>query len=113
VADPLELDSSGFAGPVGLLQAIRKQPDLVVNALGSALAENRGLSAYLPKLANAVLGEDLLVPDGPGLGPEVEICRPIIGCQRALFDRELSYNGRERPPAGHPAWRIAGRAASQ
>jgi uncharacterized circularly permuted ATP-grasp superfamily protein/uncharacterized alpha-E superfamily protein len=65
VADPLELDSSGFAGPVGLLQAIRRQPDLVVNALGSALAENRGLSAYLPKLAGAVLGEDLLVPDGP------------------------------------------------
>ena len=65
VADPLELDSSGFAGPVGLLQAIRKQPDVVVNAPGSALAENRGLSAYLPKLAQAVLGEDLLVPDGP------------------------------------------------
>ena len=65
VADPLELDASGFAGPVGLLQAIRQQPDLVVNALGSALAENRGLSAYLPKLAKAVLGEELLVPDGP------------------------------------------------
>ena len=65
VADPLELDASGFAGPVGLLQAIRKQPDLVVNAPGTALAENRGLSAYLPKLAKAVLGEDLLVPDGP------------------------------------------------
>jgi uncharacterized circularly permuted ATP-grasp superfamily protein/uncharacterized alpha-E superfamily protein len=65
VADPLELDSSGFAGPVGLLQAIRKHPDLVVNALGSALAENRGLSAYLPKLANTLLGEELLMPDGP------------------------------------------------
>ena len=43
VADPLELDASGFAGPVGLLQAVRQQPDLVANALGSALAENRGL----------------------------------------------------------------------
>jgi uncharacterized circularly permuted ATP-grasp superfamily protein/uncharacterized alpha-E superfamily protein len=65
VSDPLELDSSGFAGPVGLLQAIRRQQDVVVNMPGSALAENRGLSAYLPKLAQAVLGEDLLVPDGP------------------------------------------------
>ena len=64
LADPLELDSSGFAGPVGLLQAIRKKPDIVVNALGSALAENRGLSAYLPALAKSLLGEDLAVPDG-------------------------------------------------
>ena len=56
VADPLELDSSGFAGPVGLLQAVREQPDLVVNALGSALAENRGLSAYLPELARRPAG---------------------------------------------------------
>ena len=65
VADPLELDASGFAGPVGLLQAVREHPDFVTNALGSALAENRGLSAYLPKLAKTILGEELLIPDGP------------------------------------------------
>ena len=65
LADPLELDSSDFAGPVGLLQVVRRHPDLVVNALGSALAENRGLSAYLPKLAKAILGEELLIADGP------------------------------------------------
>ena len=65
VIDPLELDAAGFAGPVGLLQAVRKGPDFVVNMPGTALAENRGLSAYLPQLANAVLGEDLLLPDGP------------------------------------------------
>src|SRR5262245_19072677 len=65
VADPLELDSSGFAGPVGLLQAVREQSDLVVNALGSALAENRGLGSYLPRLANELLGEDLVIADGP------------------------------------------------
>ncbi|HET6926649.1 MAG TPA: circularly permuted type 2 ATP-grasp protein, partial [Hyphomicrobiaceae bacterium] len=65
VVDPLELDAADFAGPVGLLQALRKDPDFVVNMPGTALAENRGLSAYLPELANAVLGEDLLLPDGP------------------------------------------------
>ncbi len=63
-ADPLELDSAAFAGPVGLLQAVRNSPDLVTNALGSALAENRGLSAYLPGLARKLLGEELLVEDG-------------------------------------------------
>ena len=65
VADPLELDSSGFAGPVGLLQAVREQSDLVVNSLGSALAENRGLGSYLPRLANELLREDLVIADGP------------------------------------------------
>jgi uncharacterized alpha-E superfamily protein len=63
-ADPLELDAADFAGPVGLLQVVRRQPGLVVNALGSALAENRGLSAYLPALARLILGEDLLLEDG-------------------------------------------------
>ena len=53
VADPLELDASGFAGPVGLLQAIRREPDLVANFLGSALAENRGIGAYLPRAVMA------------------------------------------------------------
>ncbi len=63
-ADPLELDSASFAGAVGMMQAVRTNPDLVTNALGSALAENRGLSAYLPDLARRLLGEDLLIADG-------------------------------------------------
>jgi uncharacterized circularly permuted ATP-grasp superfamily protein/uncharacterized alpha-E superfamily protein len=63
-ADPLELDTPDFAGPVGLLQVVRRQPGLVVNALGSALAENRGLGAYLPALAKLILHEDLMLADG-------------------------------------------------
>ena len=63
-SDPLELDPSGFLGPVGLVQAVRRQPELVVNALGSAVAENRGLGPYLPGLAKTLLGQDLLIPDG-------------------------------------------------
>ena len=64
-ADPLELDANGFLGPVGLVQAVRRQPDLVVNSLGAAVAENRGLGPYLPGLAKSLLGEDLVIPDGP------------------------------------------------
>ena len=64
-ADPLELDANGFLGPVGLVQAVRRQPDLVVNSLGAAVAENRGLGPYLPGLAKTLLGEDLVIPDGP------------------------------------------------
>ena len=63
-ADPLELDANGFLGPVGLVQAVRRNPDLVANALGAAVAENRGLGSYLPALSRELLGEDLLIPDG-------------------------------------------------
>lgn len=62
-SDALELDPAGFLGPVGLVQAARKNPDLVVNALGTALAENRGLGGYMPALCRHLLGEDLKVWD--------------------------------------------------
>ncbi len=61
--DALELDPSGFLGPVGLVQAVREHPDLVVNALGTAIAENRGLGNYLPRLCKELLGEDLAIWD--------------------------------------------------
>ncbi|MFN0219321.1 MAG: circularly permuted type 2 ATP-grasp protein [Hyphomicrobium sp.] len=67
VVDPLELDPSGFLGPAGLLGAWRKSPRLVVNAIGSAVVQNRGLGAYLPKLAEHLLGETLLLADAPRL----------------------------------------------
>lgn len=62
-SDALELDPAGFLGPVGLVQSVRQQPDLVVNALGTALAENRGLGSYLPALCKDLLGEDLAIWD--------------------------------------------------
>jgi uncharacterized circularly permuted ATP-grasp superfamily protein/uncharacterized alpha-E superfamily protein len=65
MVDPLELDPSGFFGPAGLMRVCREQPRSVTNAVGSAVAQNRGLGAYLPKLARHILGEDLLVADAP------------------------------------------------
>jgi uncharacterized circularly permuted ATP-grasp superfamily protein/uncharacterized alpha-E superfamily protein len=62
-SDPLELDPAGFLGPVGLVQAVRRQPELVVNTLGSAICENRGLGPYLPGLAKTLLNQELLIPD--------------------------------------------------
>lgn len=66
-SDPLELDPSGFLGPAGLLRVCRKSPRLVVNAVGSALAQNRGLGGYLPALSRHLLGEDLSLTDAPRL----------------------------------------------
>jgi uncharacterized circularly permuted ATP-grasp superfamily protein/uncharacterized alpha-E superfamily protein len=64
-SDPLELDPGGYLGPVGFVQAIRHHPDLVTNAVGTAIAENRGLGPYLPELCRDVLCEDLAVRDYP------------------------------------------------
>jgi len=63
--DPLELAPDGFDGPVGLLDAMRHSPGMITNAIGSAVIQNRGLSAFLPSIATALLGEDLLIPDSP------------------------------------------------
>lgn len=64
-SDPLELDPSGYDGPSGLMRTCRRSPGLVVNAIGSALVQNRALGPYLPKLAKHLLGEDLHLHDAP------------------------------------------------
>ncbi len=61
--DPLELDPNGFAGPVGLVQALRKSPRLIMNFLGASIVENRGLIPLLPQIARQIMGEDLLLQD--------------------------------------------------
>ncbi|NOU05973.1 MAG: circularly permuted type 2 ATP-grasp protein [Hyphomicrobiaceae bacterium] len=64
-SDPLELDPSGFQGPAGLVRVCRKSPKLVVNAVGTAITQNRALGIYLPQLAKHILGEDLAIYDAP------------------------------------------------
>jgi uncharacterized circularly permuted ATP-grasp superfamily protein/uncharacterized alpha-E superfamily protein len=64
-SDPLELDAGTYDGPPGLVQACRKAPDLVRNALGAAIVQNRGLGRYLGPLCREVLGEELMVSDAP------------------------------------------------
>ncbi len=63
--DPLELDPSGFKGPAGLLRVNRDSPHLVVNAIGTAVAQNRGLGPYLPQITKHLLGEELKLDDAP------------------------------------------------
>jgi uncharacterized circularly permuted ATP-grasp superfamily protein/uncharacterized alpha-E superfamily protein len=64
-SDPLQLDPGGYLGPADLVQAVRANPDLTANAIGTAVAENRGWSPYLPKLCTEILGEDLAIADQP------------------------------------------------
>jgi uncharacterized circularly permuted ATP-grasp superfamily protein/uncharacterized alpha-E superfamily protein len=80
LSDPLQLDPGGYLGPAGLVQAVRANPDMVVNGLGTAILENRGLGPYLPGLCHVLLGESLAIEDQPRLWLGAEAAK------QALFD---------------------------
>lgn len=62
-ADPLELDAASRLGTPGLVGALRQQSVTLVNALGSGVVETRALLAFMPKIAQALLGEPLILPN--------------------------------------------------
>ena len=57
--DPLELRGESSLGVPGLVEAARAGRVLVANALGSGVLESAGLLAFLPALAEKLLGEPL------------------------------------------------------
>lgn len=60
--DPLELRQDSRLGTAGLVEAVRRGHVALANPLGSGLLENPALMPFLPALARALLGEDLLLP---------------------------------------------------
>jgi len=60
--DPLELRSDSRLGVPGLVEAARRGTVSVVNPLGSNVVENPGLMAFLPRLAEVLLGQELRIP---------------------------------------------------
>lgn len=63
--DPLELRADSSLGVPGLLQTLRSGHLLMANLPGSAFLESQGLLGFLPRLAQALLGEDLALPSVP------------------------------------------------
>ncbi|MFC4376750.1 circularly permuted type 2 ATP-grasp protein [Nocardia halotolerans] len=72
--DPLDLRPDSRTGVVGLVEVLRRGAVTVVNTLGSGLLESPALSAFLPRIARAVLDTDLLLDGVPAYwgGDEVE-----------------------------------------
>jgi uncharacterized circularly permuted ATP-grasp superfamily protein/uncharacterized alpha-E superfamily protein len=62
-ADPMELDPKSQIGTPGLLSALRAGTLTTVNALGSGLLETRAFLAFLPRIARALTGADLAIPN--------------------------------------------------
>ncbi|MFV0429323.1 MAG: circularly permuted type 2 ATP-grasp protein [Arachnia sp.] len=66
-SDPLEFRSDSQVGVAGMLEASRLGNVGVVNPLGSGVLENPAILAFLPELAQQLLGEDLLLPSATTL----------------------------------------------
>ncbi len=62
-ADPLELNEASRLGTPGLLGAVRKNSVTMINALGSGVLETRSFLAFIPRIAEALLGEPLIMPN--------------------------------------------------
>ncbi len=60
--DALELRNDSMLSVPGLVEAVRRGNVAVANALGSGLVQSPALMAFLPGLAQHVLGEELLMP---------------------------------------------------
>ncbi|MBX3580465.1 MAG: circularly permuted type 2 ATP-grasp protein [Rhizobiaceae bacterium] len=61
-ADPLEMRAESRIGTPGLSEAIRAGTVTAVNALGSGILETRALAAFLPGIAQALVGKPLDLP---------------------------------------------------
>ncbi len=61
--DPLEFRADSFLGVPGLVEAARAGNVAISNALGSGAVEAPALLAFLPRLARALLGEKLRIPN--------------------------------------------------
>lgn len=62
-ADPLELREDSRLGTPGLVSAIRQGHLTMVNALGVGVLETQALMAFLPRIAQVLLGQGLQIPN--------------------------------------------------
>jgi len=90
--DPLEFRGDSALGVPGLVEAVRKGGVVLANALGGGVIESPALDAYLPAVAQALLGEELIFPDiatiwcGTAWGRKAALARLGTGMLRDAFD---------------------------
>lgn len=65
LGDPLEMNTYSTRGVPGMLQAIRSGNVVVANAMGSGLVGNPSFMPFLPKIAQNLYGEDLVLNSIP------------------------------------------------
>ncbi|MEO8529855.1 MAG: circularly permuted type 2 ATP-grasp protein [Deltaproteobacteria bacterium] len=62
-ADQLELDEHSTLGTPGMVTALRNGAVTMANCLGSGILEARALLAFMPRISEVLLGEELKLPN--------------------------------------------------
>ena len=102
-ADPLELRPDGFDGATSLVRAVRSRGVKMINQLGTAIVENRGLGPYLPRICQYLLGEDLMLREAPRwwLGEPASQAHVLANLDQMLISD--AHEGSGRPGEARPA----------
>jgi uncharacterized circularly permuted ATP-grasp superfamily protein/uncharacterized alpha-E superfamily protein len=89
--DPLELRPDSQLGVPGLLEAMRAGTVSVANTLGSSVLESPALAAFVPRLAEHLLGSPLQLPSAPTWWcGEPESARHVLAHLKGLILRPTS-----------------------
>lgn len=93
MVDPLELEPGSIGGVPGMLDAARWGGLRLVNDPGSGFAEAPALAAFLPSLAQRLLGEDLLIASQPTLWLGDAAARARLSADPAGWSLRPAYEG--------------------
>ncbi len=105
--DPLELRPDGFDGPAGLVQAVRSNPSLIANALGTAIVENRGIASYISALSQHFLGEDPILMDMRRLWLGDPAARDTVLADPDAYLLRPAFEATARPGHAQPGRRLS------
>lgn len=94
MVDPLELEPGSAGGVPGLLDAARWGGLRLVNDPGSGFAEAPALAAFLPDLAQRLLGEPLLLQSQPVLWLGDEASRATLLADPAPWSLRAAFEGK-------------------
>lgn len=77
--DPAAFRSDSRLGVAGLFSAYRKGNVTLANAVGTGVADDKAVYAYVPRIIRYYLGEDPILPNVP-----TNICREPAGLKKTL-----------------------------
>jgi uncharacterized circularly permuted ATP-grasp superfamily protein len=81
--DPLAFDPGSLLGVPGILEAYRKGNVALANAIGTGVADDKAVYAYVPRMIRYYLDQDAILPN-----VETNICREPEGLQYTLDNLE-------------------------
>ncbi len=77
--DPLAFRPDSMLGVPGIMEVYRKGKVTLANAIGTGVADDKAIYAYMPRIIKYYLGEDALIPN-----VETHICREKDALQYTL-----------------------------